>query len=61
MKGKSQSMYKAKTYSAAGATSPLASTTISRRDPTENDVQIEILFAASVTLISTKSATSGAA
>jgi hypothetical protein len=44
MKGESQSMYKAKTYSAAGATSPLASTTISRRDPTENDVQIEILF-----------------
>jgi alcohol dehydrogenase (NADP+) len=37
-------MYKAKAYSAAGATSPLASTTISRRDPTENDVQIEILF-----------------
>jgi len=37
-------MYKAKAYSAASATSPLASTTISRRDPTENDVQIEILF-----------------
>ncbi|MFZ0963725.1 MAG: NAD(P)-dependent alcohol dehydrogenase [Terriglobia bacterium] len=37
-------MYKAKAYSAAGATSPLASTTISRRDPTEHDVQIEILF-----------------
>ncbi len=37
-------MYKAKAYSAAGANSRLASTTITRRDPTENDVQIEILF-----------------
>jgi uncharacterized zinc-type alcohol dehydrogenase-like protein len=37
-------MYKAKAYSAASATSPLASSTIERRDPTENDVQIEILF-----------------
>jgi uncharacterized zinc-type alcohol dehydrogenase-like protein len=37
-------MYKAKAYSASSATSPLASTTIVRRDPTEHDVQIEILF-----------------
>jgi uncharacterized zinc-type alcohol dehydrogenase-like protein len=37
-------MYKTKAYSAASATSPLASTTIPRRDPTERDVQIEILF-----------------
>ena len=37
-------MYKAKAYSAASATSPLASTVISRRDPTETDVQIGILF-----------------
>jgi alcohol dehydrogenase (NADP+) len=37
-------MYKAKAYSVASATSPLASTTIARRDPTEHDVQIEILF-----------------
>ena len=37
-------MQNAKAYSAASATSPLASTTIARRDPTENDVQIEILF-----------------
>jgi uncharacterized zinc-type alcohol dehydrogenase-like protein len=37
-------MYKAKAYSAASATSPMASDTIPRRDPTENDVQIEILF-----------------
>ncbi len=37
-------MYKAKAYSAGNATSPLASTTIPRRDPTEHDVQIEILF-----------------
>jgi uncharacterized zinc-type alcohol dehydrogenase-like protein len=37
-------MYKAKAYSAGSGTSPLASTTITRRDPTEHDVQIEILF-----------------
>ena len=37
-------MYKAKAYSATSAASPLAGTTIARRDPTENDVQIEILF-----------------
>jgi uncharacterized zinc-type alcohol dehydrogenase-like protein len=37
-------MYNAKAYSAASAASPLASTTIARRDPTETDVQIEILF-----------------
>jgi len=37
-------MYNAKAFSAASATSPLASSTISRRDPTENDVQMEILF-----------------
>jgi uncharacterized zinc-type alcohol dehydrogenase-like protein len=37
-------MYKAKAYSAASATSPMASTTIARRDSTGNDVQIEILF-----------------
>ena len=37
-------MFNAKAYSAASATSPLASTTIGRRDPTEHDVQIEILY-----------------
>ena len=37
-------MYNAKAYSAANATSPLASTTIARREPTDHDVQIEILF-----------------
>jgi uncharacterized zinc-type alcohol dehydrogenase-like protein len=37
-------MYNAKAYSAASATSPLASTSIARRDPTETDIQIEILF-----------------
>jgi hypothetical protein len=36
--------YKAKAYSAASETSPLTSTTIPRRDPSERDVQIEILF-----------------
>src|ERR1700684_1891388 len=37
-------MYKAKAYSVSSATSPFASTTIARRDPTGHDVQIEILF-----------------
>ena len=37
-------MYRAKAYSVAGPTAPLLSTTIDRRDPTELDVQIEILF-----------------
>ncbi|MFZ5832942.1 MAG: NAD(P)-dependent alcohol dehydrogenase [Planctomycetota bacterium] len=37
-------MYKTKAYSAASATSPLVSGAIPRRDPTEHDVQIEILF-----------------
>ena len=37
-------MQNVKAYSAASATSPLAPTTIPRRDPTEQDVQIEILF-----------------
>src|SRR5262244_1904675 len=37
-------MHKTKAYSASSATSPMASTTIPRREPTPNDVQIEILF-----------------
>ena len=37
-------MYKAKAYSVSSAISPFASTTIERRDPTADDVQIEILF-----------------
>jgi uncharacterized zinc-type alcohol dehydrogenase-like protein len=37
-------MYQAKAYSAASATSQLASGTVARRDPTEHDVQIEVLF-----------------
>src|SRR5881227_3825794 len=36
--------YKTKAYSAASPTSQLASTTIARRNPTERDVQIGILF-----------------
>src|SRR2546427_5614002 len=36
--------YNAKAYSAASPTSGLASTKINRRDPTDRDVQIEILF-----------------
>jgi uncharacterized zinc-type alcohol dehydrogenase-like protein len=37
-------MFNAKAYSVASATSPFVSTTIARRDPTDSDVQIEILF-----------------
>lgn len=37
-------MYNTKAYSAASATSPLSYTAIARRNPTEHDVQIEILF-----------------
>jgi uncharacterized zinc-type alcohol dehydrogenase-like protein len=37
-------MNNVKAYSAASATSPLAAATIPRRDATEHDVQIEILF-----------------
>jgi len=37
-------MFDAKAYSAASSTSPLASSTIPRREPTERDVQIEILY-----------------
>jgi alcohol dehydrogenase (NADP+) len=37
-------MYKAKAFSATSATSQLGPTTISRRDPAETDVQLEILF-----------------
>jgi uncharacterized zinc-type alcohol dehydrogenase-like protein len=37
-------MHEAKAYSAASATSPLESAKINRREPTETDVQIEILF-----------------
>jgi uncharacterized zinc-type alcohol dehydrogenase-like protein len=37
-------MPKTKAYAAQSAKSPMAATTIDRREPTENDVQIEILF-----------------
>lgn len=37
-------MYDSKAYSAASAISPLAPTTISRREPAASDVQIEILY-----------------
>ncbi len=37
-------MFHAKAYSAASATSPLVSSKIPRREPTDRDVQIEILF-----------------
>ena len=37
-------MYKTKAFAANSKTSPLAGATIPRREPTERDVQIEILF-----------------
>ncbi len=37
-------MYNVNAYAAPSATAPLASTRITRRDPTANDVQIEILY-----------------
>ena len=37
-------MYNSKAYAASSAISPLARTTIARRDLTEHDVEIEILF-----------------
>ncbi|QDU54992.1 NAD(P)-dependent alcohol dehydrogenase [Aeoliella mucimassa] len=37
-------MYQTKAYSAASATAPLASDAIPRRNPTERDVKIEILY-----------------
>ncbi|MGA9072437.1 MAG: NAD(P)-dependent alcohol dehydrogenase [Terracidiphilus sp.] len=37
-------MYNAKAYSVASASSPFVSTSIARRDPTDTDIQIEILF-----------------
>jgi uncharacterized zinc-type alcohol dehydrogenase-like protein len=37
-------MYNTTAYSAASAASPLARTTIARREPTDHDVRIEILF-----------------
>jgi alcohol dehydrogenase (NADP+) len=40
----SRGQYKAKAYSATSADSPLAPTTIPRRDPKDYDVQIEILY-----------------
>ena len=36
--------YSVKAYSATAATAPLAATTIPRREPTDRDVQIEIMF-----------------
>jgi uncharacterized zinc-type alcohol dehydrogenase-like protein len=44
LKQEGDDVYQTKAYSSASETSPLASTTIPRRDPTEHDVRIEILF-----------------
>jgi uncharacterized zinc-type alcohol dehydrogenase-like protein len=40
----SRGRYKAKAYATDSAKSPLAPTTIPRRDPGDHDIQIEILF-----------------
>ncbi len=37
-------MYQAKAYAAQSASSPLAHLAIPRREPTERDVQMEILY-----------------
>jgi uncharacterized zinc-type alcohol dehydrogenase-like protein len=37
-------MFNTKAFSAASASSPLAASTISRRDPGERDVRVDILF-----------------
>src|SRR6185437_9512908 len=54
------SQYKAKAYAAASAKSPLAPMTIPRRDPDDDDVQIEILSAVYVILTFTLSVANGA-
>ena len=53
-------MHHTKVYGAASATSPLAATTIPRRDPTERDIQLEILFCDICHSISILFVTSGA-
>src|ERR1039458_4934085 len=40
----SRNMYSTKAFALPSATAPLASTTITRREPGDRDVQIEILF-----------------
>src|SRR5918911_4484089 len=44
LSAKSRGQYKAKAYSSGSSTSPLAPATIPRREPDDDDVQIEILF-----------------
>lgn len=44
LRSESRGQYEAKAYASAGAKSPLAPISITRRDPGEHDVQIEILF-----------------
>ena len=43
-KNETMNATKARAYAAQSATSPLAATTIPRREPTPRDVQIEILY-----------------
>src|ERR687885_1485004 len=44
LSAKSRGQYKAKAYSSGSSTSPLAPATIPRREPDDDDIQIEILF-----------------
>lgn len=48
-------MYKAKAYSVASATSPFASTTIARRDPTERVAKSDVKYRFSIDMASLKS------
>ena len=43
-RSQSRGQYDSRAYSAAGPKSQLAPTTIQRRDPDDDDIQIEILF-----------------
>src|ERR687887_1623380 len=44
LSAKSRGQYKTKAYSSGSSTSPLAPASIPRREPDDDDVQIEILF-----------------
>ena len=44
LSAESRGQYKTKAYSSGSSTSPLAPAMISRREPNDDDVQIEILF-----------------
>ncbi len=52
-------MSNAKAYAASSATSPLAATTIARRDPTPNDVRLKFFSVESAIPICTRYGMSG--